>query len=149
MKCPACGSQLHEHSSGELSVDICSEGCAGIWFDKAELDKCDELTERFAENLLRVLSVSNVVIDRNKDRHCPRCTNQLLVTTLYDSKSRIEIDYCAGCGGHWLDIGELENIRQENQDAADRDAVINDFYAKHGNDTSASSRVKAVLKLIF
>lgn len=37
--------------------------------------------------------------------NCPHCTDEVLVAVELD---RIEVDYCAVCGGVWLDAGELE-----------------------------------------
>lgn len=38
---------------------------------------------------------------------CPVCANQTLVMS---ERSGIEIDYCPGCRGVWLDRGELDKI---------------------------------------
>lgn len=37
---------------------------------------------------------------------CPRCQNQLLPRV----RNGVDVDYCSGCGGVWLDRGELEKI---------------------------------------
>ena len=37
---------------------------------------------------------------------CPVCENAMITLELAD----IEIDYCADCGGIWLDAGELEML---------------------------------------
>ena len=36
--------------------------------------------------------------------NCPLCKNAMIVLEL----EQVEIDYCAACGGIWLDSGELE-----------------------------------------
>src|SRR4030042_5289600 len=36
--------------------------------------------------------------------NCPVCKNAMITMELWD----VEIDYCAGCKGIWLDRGELE-----------------------------------------
>jgi Zn-finger nucleic acid-binding protein len=38
--------------------------------------------------------------------NCPACHAPLILIEF----RRVEIDYCAGCGGVWLDAGELEMI---------------------------------------
>lgn len=38
---------------------------------------------------------------------CPKCHDQVLVVIERES---IEIDYCGGCRGVWLDRGELEKL---------------------------------------
>ena len=41
---------------------------------------------------------------------CPACFNPLSSVTI----GRLTVDVCrAGCGGYWLDAGELEKIRAE------------------------------------
>lgn len=37
---------------------------------------------------------------------CPSCTGELRVS----ERQGVEIDYCAGCRGVWLDRGELDKI---------------------------------------
>jgi Zn-finger nucleic acid-binding protein len=37
---------------------------------------------------------------------CPVCKNAMITLELVD----VEIDYCADCGGIWLDAGELEML---------------------------------------
>jgi Zn-finger nucleic acid-binding protein len=44
---------------------------------------------------------------------CPVCDNAMITLELKD----VEIDYCPGCGGIWLDAGELELLLGEPQRA--------------------------------
>lgn len=37
---------------------------------------------------------------------CPACSNELQMT----ERQGVEIDYCPGCRGVWLDRGELDKI---------------------------------------
>lgn len=37
--------------------------------------------------------------------HCPACKDEVLVALELD---QVEVDYCTGCRGIWLDAGELE-----------------------------------------
>lgn len=46
---------------------------------------------------------------------CPVCKNAMVVLELRD----VEIDHCFGCGGIWLDAGELELLIDDAQKAAD------------------------------
>ena len=46
---------------------------------------------------------------------CPVCKNAMITLELED----VEIDYCAGCGGIWLDAGELELLLGEPGTARD------------------------------
>ena len=44
---------------------------------------------------------------------CPVCKNAMIVLEL----AEVEIDYCADCGGIWLDAGELELLLSDAQQA--------------------------------
>lgn len=46
---------------------------------------------------------------------CPVCKNAMVVLELRD----VEIDHCFGCGGIWLDSGELELLIEDAQKAAE------------------------------
>lgn len=45
---------------------------------------------------------------------CPSCGNAMITLELAD----VEIDYCVGCGGIWLDAGELELLLDNPRKAA-------------------------------
>jgi uncharacterized protein len=54
MNCPACRGTLTRVNVSGLTVDVCQGGCAGIWFDQAELRALDEPADkavRFSSNL--------------------------------------------------------------------------------------------------
>lgn len=38
--------------------------------------------------------------------HCPHCSQPLITLEFSD----LEVDYCVGCAGIWLDCGELEQL---------------------------------------
>lgn len=153
MKCPVCSRGLVEYSAGSFTVEICRDGCSGIWFDKAELEKCDQHHEPFPTDLLRLRKNASVVIDRNKERDCPRCSsNQVLERILLDPETRFEIDRCPRCEGNWLDIGELDRMRrisQENSDIETRIANFERKVAEQLKDADARHRVGAFLRLIM
>lgn len=45
---------------------------------------------------------------------CPSCGNAMITLELAD----VEIDHCVGCGGIWLDAGELELLLDDPRKAA-------------------------------
>ena len=152
MKCPACSNELHEYKAGSYNVDICRDGCSGIWFDKDELVKCDEHNEPFPNELLRVRKQANVVIDWNKARKCPSCTDATLTKVVLDPEIRFEIDKCPKCEGNWLDIGELENIRRRQKEDSELDARLKSYEAqaeKHLKDLDKSFKISGLLRLIL
>jgi Zn-finger nucleic acid-binding protein len=40
---------------------------------------------------------------------CPKCGESLKARSF----QKIEIDQCSGCGGIWLDAGELESVAEK------------------------------------
>jgi Zn-finger nucleic acid-binding protein len=75
-----------------------------------------------------------------------------LVKRFYDGGYQIQIDQCPKCAGIFLDAGELESIRQENDGTAKRQEVI-DGFMKQAESTRPephhSRGLKAVLGLLF
>jgi hypothetical protein len=118
MKCPACGHVLTESQVGSVTVDICQGGCGGIWFDAFELKKVDEEHEAAGEHLVNIKRGPVRRLDAVAKRACPRCDGVKLKRHLFNPKSTVEVDHCPNCAGYWLDAGELEKIRQEQQLAA-------------------------------
>ena len=54
MQCPACGNRMTEVKTGDITVDACTGGCGGLWFDHFELRKVDEPTQSAGESLLNI-----------------------------------------------------------------------------------------------
>jgi Zn-finger nucleic acid-binding protein len=118
MKCPACFNELTETKLGGVAVDVCKGGCGGIWFDAFELQKVDEQREISDEWLLNIERDPAVQVDSSRKRDCPRCDGIKLQRHFFSAKRQIEVDQCPGCGGYWLDAGELEKIRGEKAEVA-------------------------------
>ena len=152
MKCPVCSNELAEYNTGNFKADICRDGCAGIWLDESELEKCDQFNEKFDSNLLRVKKNADVLIDRNKKRNCPKCTDQVLNRVMLDKDRMFEIDNCPKCHGHWLDIGELERMRSLDKENSELMGRVNSFQKKleeDYKDPSKRGKVAAFLQLLF
>lgn len=111
MECPACKRQLQEMTAGEVTVDVCKGGCGGIWFDNQELKKFDEPHEGAGEALLDVERDEGLQVDHSQRRGCPHCRDVVMMRHFFSIKREVELDECPGCGGMWLDAGELANIR--------------------------------------
>lgn len=99
-------------------MDVCKGGCAGIWFDAFELQKVDEQQEISDEWLLNIERDPAVRVDASRKRACPRCDGIKLKRHFFSAKRQIDVDLCPGCGGYWLDAGELEKIRHEKAEVA-------------------------------
>ena len=44
MNCPVCGKEMVSEDFG-VNVDVCENGCKGIWFDWGKLAKLDQKNE--------------------------------------------------------------------------------------------------------
>lgn len=113
MKCPACFHELTPFTIGGVTVDACEGGCAGIWFDAFELQRLDEQHEVAGNKVLHLQRNPALMVDHVRKRDCPRCAGMKLKRHFFSAKKHVEVDYCPGCGGYWLDAGELEKIRSE------------------------------------
>ena len=114
MNCPRCNRSLEVVSVGGVNVDVCQNGCGGIWFDLFELEKMDQPDESagwLLDNMRIDLALS---VDYNKHIDCPRCSGISMMRQSYHGNRSIMIDKCQSCGGTWLDFGELFAIRSGN-----------------------------------
>jgi len=148
MQCPTCNQSLTSVKAGNIQLDVCKEHCGGIWFDAGELEQFDEARENAPAEILKVVRNSNVVIDRNKKRRCPKCSDKQLEQRFFDSAHEIQIDQCLACGGVWLDPGELLTIRNENRGEVERQRVIDDFYQRTSKDASSPQQKKGIRALV-
>ncbi len=130
MKCPACGNDLHEVKVSDVVVDICRDGCGGIWFDNFELLKFDEPHEADGEELVEFVNEPKVSIDHSKRLNCPKCENVVLMRHFFSVKKQVEVDECPGCGGMWLDAGELKQIRQLYDTEEQRRAAAKEYFGE-------------------
>jgi hypothetical protein len=111
MRCPACRNTLAETDAGAVRLDVCRGGCGGVWFDRFEIKKLDEPHEPAGEDLFKIERDESIRVDPNKRLMCPRCQELVMMRHYFSVRKEIEIDECPGCGGIWLDHGELGKIR--------------------------------------
>ena len=136
LKCPACGEEMEKVfvSSANCNVDICVNGCGGIFFDNREYQKFDEKHESIDEikNLLKGKQLKDV--DKTFKRVCPVCGMKMIKNST-SIKRKIIIDECYGCGGKFLDCNELDEIRNEYDTEEERkNDVINFLKANMGQE---------------
>lgn len=147
MKCPACGNTMTEKSIGGVPLDVCEGGCGGIWFDWFELQKFDESHEHAGEELLNIARDENVVVDHDRKRPCPRCTDIIMMRHFFTPKMQVEVDECPKCGGFWLDPGELRSIREQFADEAERDESTRAYFSELFDDELHKMRSDSAEKL--
>src|SRR5688572_11282347 len=111
MKCPVCTNDLASVNAGGVTVDVCVNGCGGIWFDQFELKELDEPRETAGDLLNQVTSEKVGLPTNDERRNCPRCPDIVMMRHFFSPKRRVVVDECPQCGGFWLDAGELALIR--------------------------------------
>src|SRR5262245_10389619 len=137
MKCPACFNELTTIQVGSIEVDACHGGCGGIWFEAFELQRVDEEHEP-GQPLVHIQLDERVVVDPSRKRECPRCEGVKLHRHYFSSKKRVQVDQCPGCGGYWLDAGELEQIRNEKTET---------FRAEHARESISADFIRYLYRL--
>lgn len=131
MNCPTCDGILSQTSIEGIDLDVCKDGCGGIWFDRFELQKMDEPHEFTDANLIDILSVdSRKTPDPSKKYNCPKCLDVVMMRNFWSVKKEIEVDHCPKCAGYWLDEGELFKIRQQFKTEEERKRVEQDYFSE-------------------
>ncbi len=121
MKCPACGKNMCSQDFGGVKVDVCSDGCKGIWFDWLELGKLDEKNEGVGKALQDALHSPRVNDASRGELMCPKCGISMH-RHLYESDKEVNVDECYKCGGFFLDSGELTEIRDHHMSEQEEEA---------------------------
>lgn len=124
LNCPACHKEMRKVfvPAEGINVDICVDGCGGIFFDNREFTKFDEKAENIDEILKAVEGKQFEPVDESLPRTCPVCGSKMVKN--YASANReIQIDECYSCGGKFLDNGELHAIRAEFETEEERSAA--------------------------
>jgi Zn-finger nucleic acid-binding protein len=104
--CPRDGSLLEvvHRADQRFEIDLCKE-CGGVWLDAHELSglcpTAAHLPERRLEAVLGAVAAAPDIASAGIAA-CPRCGQRPHQLVL----AGIAIDFCAGCGGIWLDHDE-------------------------------------------
>lgn len=147
MKCPACPDSLSRYRCEPVTLDVCHEGCGGIWFDRSELEQLEALS---SPPSLRILANKNRVVDFSRPRTCPKCPGHHLTRLHHDTIQQLELDECSQCGGMWVDLGELQVLQTERALTESIDSVYEHFIRQYqGKNVAPPPGVRAVLALIF
>ena len=119
--CPACGElmeKIYMQQSGS-SLDVCLNGCGGIFFDAQEIKHFDEQSESIEELQQAIEGKTFKTVDETLTRICPVCGNKM-VKNYVSIKKEITIDECYNCGSKFFDHGELTRMRNEYATEEDR-----------------------------
>lgn len=140
--CPACGKEMEKVfiPAEGINIDICTNGCGGIYFDNREFENFDEKHEDISKILEKIENKEFVKVDESLDRKCPNCGAKM-VKNHSSIKKEIQIDECYSCGGKFLDRDELVRIREEYDTVEQRDEDIMRFvYRQVGTELAAQDK---------
>ena len=129
MKCLRCDQDLKTLMNGNVEVDVCMDGCGGIWFDTAELKKMNEKHEVTPEFLKELGHARRNLVDKKERLTCPKCEAKML-RHFHSTRKEVEIDQCSQCYGHWLDGGELQKVINQYSTQEDRLKETQQFFEK-------------------
>ena len=136
LKCPACQKVMKKIFIPKegINVDVCVDGCGGMFFDNRELKDFDEANENIDEILNAIKGKTFTPVDTNNKRVCPACGANM-VKNFSSAKHQFTIDECYSCGGKFLDAGELVSMRAEyDTESARREAVLKQIDSTVGNE---------------
>lgn len=104
---------LESYTVSGVEIDICPVS-AGIWFDRFELKKFDEVNEPLQE-ILDLLPKNPKPAEILTGRRSPKHPEAIMQQRPYGVKGRsgnLVVDICPVSAGIWLDHKELEKIRE-------------------------------------
>ena len=149
MTCPACGRELTTMTAGPIAVDVCTNGCAGIWLDHYELEKVDEQSEAAGAALLEIPGDPALSVDLGRQRSCPSCGPEMVMMRHFESVARkVAVDECPNCGGIWLDAGELNVIRGEFPSSEARHDAARKMFSEMFDKQLAAEHAKTEAELV-
>ncbi|MCO4747253.1 MAG: zf-TFIIB domain-containing protein [Proteobacteria bacterium] len=125
MLCPRDGEKLEVRMVEGVEIDACPK-CEGTFLEPGELEAIEDAHHKHAtgeppEQPDIVESALDMARQtRRAGAICPKCQLQMTPRE-YAYTSQIVVDRCGGCGGAWLDVGELELI----EDFFDRERAEN------------------------
>lgn len=126
MNCPACSKKMTEQDFGGVFIDVCRDGCKGLWFDWLELTKLDEKNEGFGDALAEALTSPRINDSTRGQLKCPKCGVPMR-EHLFKKSRAVNVDECYNCGGFFLDSGELFLIREGYMTDAEHAAYIQEL----------------------
>ncbi|MGE4132024.1 MAG: zf-TFIIB domain-containing protein [Bdellovibrionales bacterium] len=158
MKCPRCQAKTKTLKNHDVEVEVCLEGCGGIFFDWMELKKMDESAEADTHFLSQLSAGGFKKANLETRMDCPKCQGITMMRRFWSIKKSVELDECAKCGGIWLDAGELTHLHSLYKTEAERLKAAADYFdqlfgddfskLKAESDKAVASKISKVLKFV-
>lgn len=125
-QCPDCGIPLKTQVFQSVEIDKCPQ-CAGIYFDDLETTELRSHGIEAFEQLdsLVVPTVQADPFEGERLRGCPGCGEEM-AKYRYLYSSPVMLDSCLGCGGIWIQDGELKAMAEyvRTQDHPGKNEVV-------------------------
>ena len=116
MNCPRCKTGLTKQDiqvakNKTVEIDQCPT-CEGSWYDFNKLEQVETTIEPVLVERRQLPSE----YEQLEALFCPKCksTDKPMEKHEHVRDKHVIFDFCTGCGGVWLDGGELRAIHQEN-----------------------------------
>ncbi|KNC68738.1 zf-TFIIB domain-containing protein [Pseudoalteromonas ardens] len=123
MQCPRTSHPLKPVKVGGIKVYI-SEHSGGVFFDNQVLSNFTNPSELRAEVLAKHLRQFSAPLgDESARVKCPKCPDIVMMRRYFSPLRVVEIDECPGCGGIWLDTGELDTLHENHLSAKEREML--------------------------
>jgi len=113
---------------GGVVAHVCVNGCKGMWFDWLQLGKLDHKNQGFGDALQAALQYPRINDEKRERLSCPKCKLPMY-RHQFDLDKEINVDECYGCGGFYLDSGELKEIRDHSMSPQEEKVYLNKFVA--------------------
>lgn len=100
---------------------------ANKWDERKKAQEDEYFVKKEKEQLAKLKAKQEAeakdVAKKVASMRCPKCGDTLKVRSF----QKVEIDQCNGCGGIWLDAGELEQVAEK-----DEGSWLGRFWQKNG-----------------
>jgi len=112
MKCPRCPDAVLscERIRDGHAYGMKCPSCGGFWLERGQLPRIEEAVELCAFEWRRIPAEEM----QQRPLPCPACPSHPVMEKVRNERDhRVVMDFCSGCGGTWLDGGEVEAIQKE------------------------------------
>lgn len=116
INCPACGCEMEKIylQDAGISIDICTNGCGGLFFDNQELQTINASEKDINEVKKALNGKTFKAVDSAQTRVCPVCGTKMVKTKAFGT----EIDTCYNCGAVFLDANEIDTVKLKRHESA-------------------------------
>ena len=97
MICPVCQKLMVSQDFGGVNVEVCLNGCKGLWFDWGQVNKLDHKNQGFGAALQAALNAPRQNDQNRGPIKCPKCGIDMH-RHQFESEKEINVDECYGCG---------------------------------------------------